>query len=642
MFLVDADKTNAADFTPGASGGSLGYAQKTIAPISNGVPNGYIGIGIDEFGNFANPTEGRVKGPGETPDAISVRGAGNGQSITDYPYLGGSGTLPFSLDVSTRVTDSKNDNYRRAYIDVIPQGVTPNITYKITVRIQHGTQVTKAIDNLTVATPPDRLRIGFAGSTGGSTNIHEIRNLAIVQAPIANDDIAGTIYNQNVTLNVLNNDVFSGSEYKPGTVDLDITTSGVQKSYPMPGGQGTFTVDDNGLVTFRPSGTFAGVVTLPYIMQDVAGSTAPLYYSNPGNITIIVEGADVSTTVSGPTSANPGSRITYTANTSNLGTQVATNVIPRLQLPANLTGVEVTNGSYNATSGLVTFTTITSLAVGATDPTVNSVSFTAPNTNGSTVTGTTNYVTTAPAVPDPVATNNTATISTVITGIANAAGVCATPGKDGPAALDGTTTPNTYYPGTASAAVGATSISVGMATGSTAPIAAGDLLLVMQMQGAEINVANSDRYGSNTRTGAGILGTNYTAGTYEYVTAAGPVANGAVPLTTGLVNAYTDAGITATAGLRRFQVIRVPQYSSLVINGGVTGTEWNGSTGGILALDVAGKTKFSANSSLNMTGKGFRGGGGNRYIGNGNFDNADYVRSAVTGTTGAHGSKGKE
>ncbi|MDF7811141.1 T9SS type A sorting domain-containing protein [Hymenobacter sp. YC55] len=640
VFLIDADKTTASTFTSGASGGSLGYAQKTVDPISNGVPNGYIGIGIDEFGNFANPTEGRVGGPGSRPDAISVRGPGNGRGATDYQYLGGSGSLPFSLDVPTRVTDPKNANYRRAYIDVVPQGTAPNITYKITVRIQHGTEITKAIDNLTVATPPDRLRIGFAGSTGGSTNIHEIRNLAIVQAPIANDDLAGTIYNQPVTLNVLNNDIFYGTDFKPGSVDLDISTAGVQSTYTVTG-KGTFSATADGLVTFTPSGTFAGVVTLPYLMQDLAGSTnVPQYFSNPGTITIIVEGADISTTISGPTSANPGSRITYTVNTSNLGTQAATNVKPTLQLAPNLptASVSVTNGTYNASNGLVTFDAIANLASGDANPTVNSVSIIAPD-NGN-VTGTTSYVTTAPAVPDPVATNNTATITTVITGIKNAAGVCATPGKDGPATLDGTTTPNTYYPGTASAAIGATSILVGTAAGSTTPIVAGDLLLVMQMQGAEISTTNGTAYGAGTNTGSGSLGTNYTAGTYEYVTAAGPVANGAVPLTMGLVNAYTNAGMTATVGVRRFQVIRVPQYSSLSVTGVVSGAAWNGETGGILALDVAGETSFTS-GSLNMTGKGFRGGGGKLYTGISGYVNTDRVRTATAGPSGAHASKGE-
>ena len=87
---------------------------------------------------------------------------------------------------------------------------------------------------------------------------------------------------------------------------------------------------------------------------------------------------------------------------------------------------------------------------------------------------------------------------------------------------------NTYYPGTASVAAGATSISVGTPRGGQA-IAAGDTLLVMQMQGAEIDTGDAetaggpygDGPGSNDRSGN--LATNFDAGRYEFVTATGPV-----------------------------------------------------------------------------------------------------------------------
>jgi hypothetical protein len=69
--------------------------------------------------------------------------------------------------------------------------------------------------------------------------------------------------------------------------------------------------------------------------------------------------------------------------------------------------------------------------------------------------------------------------------------VCANPGKDGPGGtLSGVV--NTYYPGTANANAGATSISIGTSTGASTAIASGDLLLVIQMQDAAINSTNTD------------------------------------------------------------------------------------------------------------------------------------------------------
>ena len=68
--------------------------------------------------------------------------------------------------------------------------------------------------------------------------------------------------------------------------------------------------------------------------------------------------------------------------------------------------------------------------------------------------------------------------------------VCATPGLSGPnAALSGTL--NSYYPGTgASVSIGATSVPVGAidttSGGASTAIATGDLLIVIQMQGARV------------------------------------------------------------------------------------------------------------------------------------------------------------
>ncbi|SET51498.1 T9SS type A sorting domain-containing protein [Hymenobacter actinosclerus] len=625
VFLVDADKTSAEAFTSGASGGSLGYAQKTVSPISDGVPNGYIGIGIDEFGNYANPTEGRVDGPGSRPDAVSLRGPGNGRGTTDYPFVAGGTTLPFSLDVATVRAQQGSDDFRRAYIYVLPQ---PDGTYQITVRIQNGNAVTTAIERVRVATPPPRLRIGFAGSTGGSTNFHEIRNLAIIQAPVANDDVAATVYGVPVTLNILSNDVAQGSNLAPATVDLDPTTTAIDNAFTV-AGKGTFMRDANGVVTFTPVATFAGVVTIPYTVASVVGDL-----SNPANITIIVKGADVATSVSGPTAASPGSAVLYTINTSNLGTETSNNIVPSIQLPANLTGVVVSGGSYNAASGLVTFATVASLAPGA-PSIVNTVRFTAP-ANGS-VTGTAGVTL---STPDPVLSNNTAAITTVVQGNANAATACATPGKDGPGALTSTSgAPNTYFPGSATTVMSATSITVGAAVGAT-PIAKGDLVMIIQMQGANLNTANDANYGSVTAA-------TFTAGFYEYAIATNsvPATGGTLTVDRALTRIYERANYTDgtnPTGQRRFQVVRVPQYSSLTVTGTVTGAAWNGETGGILALDVAGQTTFAGNGRLDMTGKGFRGGGARQYTGvSSGYRTDDYRNIASTTTTGVHGAKGE-
>ena len=222
-------------------------------------------------------------------------------------------------------------------------------------------------------------------------------------------------------------------------------------------------------------------------------------------------------------------------------------------------------------------------------------------------------------------------------------GVCAIPGFDGPGGtLSGIV--NTYYPGSATAAAGSTSISVGSPSGSATAIAAGDLLLVIQMQDAEIDSNNDERYGDGSGTAGNLTGvgsgsTNLNnAGRYEYVVASGPVAAGSVPITgdgagSGLVYTYTDAAATVTQGQRRFQVIRVPQYSTATLSSTLAALAWNGQVGGVLALDVAGQ--LTLGGTVSVSALGFRGGGARQVGGSAGFLNTDYRTPSTSNPNGA-------
>jgi hypothetical protein len=214
---------------------------------------------------------------------------------------------------------------------------------------------------------------------------------------------------------------------------------------------------------------------------------------------------------------------------------------------------------------------------------------------------------------DPVPGNNSVTLLTVVQQL-----VCATPGKDG---AGGTITGivNAYYPpaNTGTVAAGSTSIALGAAAagGAQTAIATGDLLLVIQMQGAQINSTNTTSYGSGVPgdpAGSTSLG---PTGVFEFVTAnsAVPVTGGTVSIagtgaSGGLLNAYTSAVATSTQGIQTFQVIRVPQYTSATLSSGLTALAWNGATGGVLALDIA--SQLTLGGTLVTDGLGFRGGGG--------------------------------
>jgi uncharacterized repeat protein (TIGR01451 family) len=349
----------------------------------------------------------------------------------------------------------------------------------------------------------------------------------------------------------------------------------------------------------------------------------------------------VSTTV---TPVAPGTNSVYNITVYNNGPSAAAAV----KLVDTL-GTGTTYVSYTASAGVsctdagATLTcTVGALAPNATATVALTVSTTAagfyPNTAVVSDSGT---------PPDYNQGNNTyvavAPVQTV---------VCATNNLTVGGNLSGVI--NTYYPGSATVAEGATSIPVGTATGAAATIASGTELLVIQMQNASIDDANSSAYG-NGFTGQGFTAVN-KSGNYEFVQATGPISGGSIPIHAagpggGLIFTYTSAAWSATAGASTFQVVVVPQYSSATLSSGLTALAWNGSTGGILAMDVAG-TLTLGSATVVMDGKGFRGAAGLSLKGENGAATTDYEFAApatytvpalnnLATTTGADGSKGE-
>ena len=198
--------------------------------------------------------------------------------------------------------------------------------------------------------------------------------------------------------------------------------------------------------------------------------------------------------------------------------------------------------------------------------------------------------------------------------------VCATPTKNGTNnSLNGTV--NSYWtPSNGTYNGSSTAITIGSRTGAAVNIASGDLVLVIQIQCANINTNDGADYGDGNLTDTefgSVLARGYTdpvssclAGRYEYLRAGPATSSSSLDLSQNpLTNTYIQAGITNTTGRRTFQVIRVPQYDSATLNGTVTAPVWNGFTGGIVALDVANQLDFNGNT-INVDGLGFRGGGG--------------------------------
>jgi type IV pilus assembly protein PilY1 len=267
FFLVDDSVIGAAYDTPldsGAFGGSLGYScsnsnnDKTTRSDGttrgyDGLVGAYLGLGIDEFGNFLNPSDNTASGPGLQADRIGLRGAGSiswkwlhSKYQTLYPsswslsqqqsavkntcragYLMDNNnnyyTSTTSNDTGTKsngipvpdypmITDSNGNGAYKVLsgVNIAAEGArtradTKNnpITYNLKITQEglltfqysyNGGPWQPVITGSSIkqnGTMPANFRFGFAGSTGGSTNVHEI--LCFNAQPSVNSDSSGGV-----------------------------------------------------------------------------------------------------------------------------------------------------------------------------------------------------------------------------------------------------------------------------------------------------------------------------------------------------------------------------------------------------------------------------------------------------------------
>lgn len=208
--------------------------------------------------------------------------------------------------------------------------------------------------------------------------------------------------------------------------------------------------------------------------------------------------------------------------------------------------------------------------------------------------------------------------------------VCGAPGKDGV-----TFSRNTYYSGVGTANSGATLVNLGTALvdtdAATTAFSVGDLALIIQMQDALVNNTNTDAYGDGVFGGtASGYSDLRNAGLYEFkrVTA---VAGSSISFDSGLINTYTTSNADTTTGNRRFQVVRVPQFASVSMpSGTLIVPTWNGSTGGLIAVDASGNLNLNG-VTINANEKGFRGGGSQPEAITSGSNIVDYAVAAGTG-----------
>ncbi len=401
-------------------------------------------------------------------------------------------------------------------------------------------------------------------------------------------------------------------------------------------------------VTFTVVVRVASTVPNGTVLTNSVSTTSGNTDNNPSNNTVSMATTVVSAAASAdlavtkadtPDPVPAGRDLTYTIVVTNNGPATALGVTLIDAVPASTTfrSVSTPSGWTCATPGMggtgTVSCTLASLPAGQLSAVTLRVRVDPGATVGSTITNTASVSST---VSDPVPGNNSATATSTVA----AANTCPTPGKDGAGGTLANVV-NSYYPGVGTAAAGSTTITLGARRGAAATIAVGDLVLVVQMQDAAIDSTDTDAYGDGTAgdgEARGATAQNST-GRYEYAVATSAVGAGGGTLTVsrGLLHTYTTAAPTGTQGQRRFQVVRVPQYTTATLGPSLSASYWDGSSGGILAFDVQGALALGS-TTVSVSGRGFRGGGAQQRAGQTGGSGAAFRSQS---TTNYHASKGE-
>ncbi|WP_165484183.1 DUF6701 domain-containing protein [Aeromonas salmonicida] len=169
MAVVLSDSTLTPQ--PGAFGGPLGYGFKTGI---SGFAGGWLGVGLDEYGNYAN--EGGSYNLGSRPQAVSIRGSGSGAS--GYRYLAGT-----TSNLNPAVDSGTNSNRPHRYRITVDSRTTGSSL--ATVERDTGAGYTSLVGPINMASQtgqaavPTNFLLSLTGSTGSVTNFHEIDNVRI-------------------------------------------------------------------------------------------------------------------------------------------------------------------------------------------------------------------------------------------------------------------------------------------------------------------------------------------------------------------------------------------------------------------------------------------------------------------------------
>jgi MSHA biogenesis protein MshQ len=303
LYIYDATKSMSAADT----GGGLGYC---------GGVAGYLAIGLDEYGNFSNPGDrcgSASGGPGAEANKLVIRGPYSANDI----YITNT-SVPGGVWVNTSTRPAANT----VYVTLTP--ATVGYTLKVQFRQGSTGTTTTLLSGVSFPyAPPTSLSVGVSGSTGGSTNNHEVRNFTILATAMPDHfaiSTPGTAVNCQpapVTITALN----SAQSPISTTVTMTLSTSTGHGDWALASGGGTLT----------PGPSNSGTATYTYVASDLGVVGLMLRDTYPETVTIsAVSGA--ASAISGTALASQDLPLNFVAsgfvvtNGSNVITTIGTRI----------------------------------------------------------------------------------------------------------------------------------------------------------------------------------------------------------------------------------------------------------------------------------------------------------------------------
>jgi outer membrane protein OmpA-like peptidoglycan-associated protein len=392
----DLAAVNPADPAPpgtvGPSGGSLGYA--TDGGV-DGVPYGYLGFGADVFGNYENSTFGGTACTPTTPavpESMGVRGPGNGttgyclisqqQLVSPATFDDPSATSRTGLQVPEEVVinpsttqtvtaDSSGvsvlpDHWMFATDPLVSDGPGNSTTGWVDLEGVLPTDPVGVNSNwLDAAGLPQELAFGWASSTGGSDEYHQINFLqaqSLTTSPTLaltnTDSDSGTVPAHSQPTITLTPSVPSGSaESETQPVIVSDTLPSSLTPTAGSGTDWTCTVTGQLVSCTYSGGTISPGTTLPPISITTTASSTTGPFANSANVSSS-DAAPATATDSGSITPVPQSIVftntpptsplvgtTYTVSATGGGSP---NAVTYLRDSSSSSGCSV-----NASSGLV-------------------------------------------------------------------------------------------------------------------------------------------------------------------------------------------------------------------------------------------------------------------------------------------------